>query len=75
MERRIIVFCVLVISLVVLPVAISAQEEEEEEKRVTGCFNKADREAYYVLTDKSSGEEIIVTGLDALAARGRSGIF
>ena len=73
MERRIIVFCVLVISLVVLPVAISAQEEEE--KRVTGCFNKADREAYYVLTDKSSGEEIIVTGLDALAARGRSGIF
>ena len=63
MERRIIVFCVLVISLVVLPLAISAQEEE---KSATGCFNKADREGYYVLTDKSSGEETIVTGLDAL---------
>lgn len=64
MERRLIVCCVLVIALVALPLALSAQEEEES---VTGCFNKAeDREGYYVLTDKTSGEETVVTGLDAL---------
>ncbi len=65
MERRITVFCILVISLVVLPLAISAQEEEE--MTVTGCFNKVDdQEGYYVLTDKDSGEETIVMGLAAL---------
>ena len=33
---------------------------------LTGCFNKGDMDGYYILTDKESGEETIVTGIRAL---------
>ena len=40
--------------------------EEEAANSLTGCFNKGDMDGYYVLTDKDSGEETIVTGIPAL---------
>ena len=40
--------------------------EEGAANSLTGCFNKGDTDGYYVLTDKDSGEETIVTGIPAL---------
>ena len=33
---------------------------------LSGCFNQAQTEGYYILADKESGEETMVTGIAAL---------
>ena len=42
------------------------EEAEEDEGSLSGCFNKAETEGYYILSDKESGEETMVTGIEAL---------
>jgi hypothetical protein len=59
------IFSPLVVSLLVVGLTLSAQEEEEEIS-VIDCFNKAEMEGYYILTEEGSGEKITVTGLDDL---------
>jgi hypothetical protein len=38
----------------------------EDGGSLSGCFNKAETEGYYILADKESGEETMVTGIAAL---------
>ena len=64
MVSRVFVFSTLVVSLLVVPLTLAAQDEDEI--TVSGCFNKAEMEGYYILTEKDSGDEGTVTGLDAL---------
>jgi hypothetical protein len=47
-------------------VAATCEVAEGEPNSLTGCFNKDDMDGYYILTDKDSGEETIVTGIPAL---------
>ncbi|MBI4471758.1 MAG: hypothetical protein HY646_03755 [Acidobacteria bacterium] len=69
MRRTILVFGVLAIALV-FSLATTAQEKKDAgEVQVTGCFNKADTEGLFVITDETSGKKITVSGDPAMLAR------
>jgi hypothetical protein len=53
-----------------LSVAITAQDKgAAAEVKITGCFNKADAEGLFVITDEKDGKKVTVSGDAAMLAR------
>lgn len=69
MKRTLFVTLMAVVALL-LPLGMAAQEKKDAaETTVTGCFNKADMEGYFVITEEKTSKKLTVAGDPAMLAR------
>jgi hypothetical protein len=49
--------------------ALAQEKGDSTEVKITGCFNKADAEGYFVIADEKTGNKVTVSGDAAMLAR------